>query len=47
MFNMFDGKGEPAANLTAHHTTARTKRPMELVDIDTAGPYPASCGGVR
>ena len=47
MFNMFDGKGEPAANLTVHHTTARTKRSMELVDIDTAGPYPASRGGVR
>ena len=32
---------------TAHHTTARTKRPMELVDIGTAGPFPASLGGSR
>ena len=45
--NMFDGKGELAANLITHHTTARTKRPMELVHIDTAGPFPASLGGLR
>ena len=32
---------------TAHHTTARAKRPMELVHIDTAGPFPASLGGSR
>ena len=32
---------------TAHHTTARAKRPMELVHIDTAGPSPASLGGLR
>ena len=32
---------------TPHHTTARAKRPMELVHIDTAGPYPASLGGSR
>ena len=32
---------------TAHHTTARTKRPMELVHIETAGPFPASLGGSR
>ena len=30
---------------TAHHTTARVKRPMELIHIDTAGPFPASLGG--
>ena len=30
---------------TAHHTTARAKRPMELVHIDNAGPFPASLGG--
>ena len=32
---------------TAHHTTARVKRPMELVHIDTAGPFRASLGGSR
>ena len=32
---------------TAHHTTARAKRPMELVHIGTAGPRPASPGGSR
>ena len=32
---------------TPHHTTARAKRPMELVHIDTAGPFPASLGGSR
>ena len=33
---------------TAHHTTARAKRPIELlVHIDTAGPIPASLGGSR
>ena len=32
---------------TAHHTTARAKRPMELIHIDTAGPFPASLGGSR
>ena len=32
---------------TAHHTTGRAKRPIELVDIDTAGPIPASFGGSR
>ena len=32
---------------TAHHTTARAKRPMELVRIDTGGPFPASLGGSR
>ena len=31
----------------AHHTTARAKRSMELVHIDTAGPFPASLGGSR
>ena len=30
---------------TAHHTTARAKRPMELVHIDTTGPFPASLRG--
>ena len=32
---------------TAHHTTARAKRPMGLIHIDTAGPFPASLGGSR
>ena len=32
---------------TAHHTTARAKRPMELIHIDTAGPFPASLRGSR
>ena len=30
---------------TAHHTTGRAKRPMELIHIDTAGPFPESLGG--
>ena len=30
---------------TAHHTTARAKRSMELVHVDTAGPFPVSLGG--
>ena len=32
---------------TAHYTTARAERPMELIHIDTAGPFPASLGGSR
>ena len=32
---------------TAHHPTARAKRPMELIYIDTAGPFPACLGGSR
>ena len=32
---------------TAHHTAARAKRPMELVHIDTADPFPASLRGSR
>ena len=32
---------------TAHHMTARAKKPMELVDIDTADSFPASLGGSR
>ena len=32
---------------TAHHTTARAKRPMELVHIDTAGPFPGYLSGDR
>ena len=38
-------KGNPAP--TAHHTTARAKGPMELVNIDTAGPFPVSLGESR
>ena len=38
-------KGDRAP--TAHHTTARAKKPMELVHIDAAGPFPASLGGFR
>ena len=45
MLSVFDGKGEPAP--TAHHTTARAKRPMETVYTETAGPLPASLGGSR
>ena len=26
----------------SHHTTARAQEPMELINIDTAGPYPES-----
>ena len=36
-------KGDRAP--TAHHTTAHAKRPMDVVHIDTAGPFPASFGG--
>ena len=32
---------------TVHHTTVRAKRPMELIHIDTAGPFPASLEGSR
>ena len=32
---------------TARHTTARAKRPMRLIHIDTAGSFPASLGGSR
>ena len=32
---------------TAHHTTARATRPMELIHIDTAGPFPAVLRGSR
>ena len=32
---------------TARHTMARAKRPMKLVPIDTADPFPASLGGSR
>ena len=32
---------------TAHHTTARAKRPMELVYIDTTVLFPVSLGGSR
>ena len=30
---------------TQHHRTARTKRPMELVHINTVGPFPVSLEG--
>ena len=32
---------------TAHHRTARANRPMELIHIDTAGPFPVSLRGSR
>ena len=32
---------------TAHHTTTRAKRPIELLHIDTAGPIPASLVELR
>ena len=32
---------------TAHHTTARAKRLIELVHTDTVGLFPASLGGSR
>ena len=40
---MAKGNRAPAA----HHTTARANRPMELIHIDTAGPFPASLGKSR
>ena len=40
-YSMAKGNRAP----TAHHTTARAKRPMELIHIDTASPFPASLGG--
>ena len=30
---------------TPHHTTARAAAPMDMVHIDTAGPYQKSIGG--
>ena len=38
-------KGIRAAIL--HHTKAQWRVPMELIDIDTVGPYPGSLGGSR
>ena len=38
-------KGDRAS--TAHHTTARTKGPMELVHFDTADSFLAYLGGLR
>ena len=32
---------------TPHHATRRATQPLELVHIDTAGPYPTSLGGSR
>ena len=32
---------------TPHHATRRTMQPLELVHIDTAGPYPTPLGGSR
>ena len=45
MFSIiFDGQNRAS---TAHHMTARAKRPTELVRSDTAGPFMASLGGSR
>ena len=32
---------------TPHHTTSRAEAPLDLVQIDTAGPFPESLGGSR
>ena len=32
---------------TPHHTTSRAEAPLDLVHIDTAGPFPDSLGGSR
>ena len=32
---------------TPHHTTSRAEAPLDLVHIDTAGPFPESSGGSR
>ena len=32
---------------TPHYTTSRAKAPLDLVHIDTAGPFPESLGGSR
>ena len=32
---------------TPHHTTSRTAAPLDMVHIDTAGPFPESLGGSR
>ena len=32
---------------TPHHTTSRAEAPLDLVHIDTAGPFPESLGGSR
>ena len=43
MFRVFAGKGDPGS--PPHHTMARARTPMELINIDTARPYPKSLGG--
>ena len=32
---------------TPHHTTSRAAAPLDMVHIDTAGPFPESLGGLR
>ena len=32
---------------TPHHTTSRAAAPLDMVHIDTAGPFPKSLGGSR
>ena len=32
---------------TPHHTTSRAEAPLDMVHIDTAGPFPESLGGSR
>ena len=39
--------GERVSDATLHHATRRATQPLELVHIDTAGPFPTSRGGSR
>ena len=32
---------------TPHHTTSRAAAPLDMVHVDTAGPFPESLGGSR
>ena len=42
---MFDAKGHPRTNIAPHHVPAVA--PLDMVHIDTAGPFPESLGGSR
>ena len=45
MLRVFDGQGIRAP--TPHRTTSRAAAPLDLVHIDTAGPFPESLLAVR
>ena len=47
MLGVFDGQGHPRADTAPHRTTSRAEAPLDLVHIDTAGPFPESLGGSR